>query len=165
MLFNTQTAVSIISSNSKNDFKCSSNWIMISIQLYVIITKGIFDLYMYWACNIYLNLAQFNRTNINVSVTLLQQQLEKRFKKQQFAKKVSEKRISKKINAQFALLTFTALAFSCNHVPEMYLLLLWIKLSVAIKSSFDVCVLFLPPSFTLSIQTETKLISKLKTTI
>ena len=60
---------------------------MISIQLYVIITKGIFDLYMYWACNIYLNLAQFNRTNINVSVTLLQQQLEKRFKKQQFAKK------------------------------------------------------------------------------
>ena len=45
---------------------------------------------------LYLNLAQFNRTNINVSVTFLQQQLEKSFKKQQYAKKMSEKRISKK---------------------------------------------------------------------
>ena len=45
---------------------------------------------------LYLSLAQFNRTNINVSVTVLQQQLEKSFKKQQYAKKVSEKKISKK---------------------------------------------------------------------
>ena len=93
--------------------------------------------------------------------------MQKRCLKRRFPKKITKK-IKYKIGAfvtQFALLTFTALAFSCNHVPQMYLLLLWIKLSVAIKSSFDVCVLFLPPSFTLSIQTETKLISKYKTTI